>query len=158
MKHPELQAREVSPLDDLEIPTYRQPGNIPDLKIHEYNRQAGEKLNDARREWQLRCLCAITDTEEVGEIELEHLGDPAAQMAALIMRLDPAKLNLTKRPVMTGMIAVAEISPEKDQKAVLRHAGDLLTLTYDGITIGTFEASYNHDGTIELAVKILDIE
>lgn len=159
MKYPELQAREISPLDDIVIPTYAQGGQTPPLAVLEHNRQTEIRINAARREWQLRCLHKLISQEEIGEIELEHLGDEQAILAALLAKLDVTKLNLVLRPILSKGLIAPELNPEQDAQKIkldARHAADRLSFDYDGITIGIFEVQYELNGSVKLEVAIRD--
>jgi hypothetical protein len=147
-------AYEITPQHKIQVPFFAESGKKIPSDVTKANANANKQINDAKDQFVMACLELIIPENEIGEIELEHLGDPSAKFAAMIGKIDPAQLQLTLRNDYAPFIVLpSENAPESErQKGFTRQTGHTLNMSYAGHWLGTMQIDYGYDGQIHIDI------
>lgn len=150
MQHTEKH-REISPEEWLTPPV--NYALAPPKHVLDANAQAANMMNKAKSLFIGQCLAVVMSSEDVGEAELARLDDATAQAAALLAKIDPARIRLILRPLYDRPLLKPEDARLAKDKEIVRHYGDDLELSYDRRTIGILNFRYN-TGEIQISTTI----
>ena len=144
-------AREITP-DEWLKPPVNYALQVPQ-HVKDANEEAAKAMNKAKDDFIYQCLEFIVPTRHVGEIQLEHLGNPARQMTELLIQADPAKITLTIRPRFNPTILIPTAGNTENPRALVSQCADVLEFHYKDQFIGRLEFTYAA-GKIQIEAQI----
>lgn len=151
--NPEDQPIEILPDEKILIPFLRQHGQPePSAEVLEANQQASQAITDAKDLFVGQCLLHALPRTTQGELELEHIGSPAALKAAVLRAVDPSLIVVTRTRIHSAPIAI----PQQDgaARSHRRQTGDVITFFYGAEQIGILQIDYRSDGKIGMTASI----
>lgn len=158
MNHRSEPAIEIAPNHRIEPPLFSEAGKSIPLAVIEANQRAADTLNQHKDTFIKLCLDCLFGPEDIGEAELEHVGEPEKVIPALLGKLQPEKFQLTLRNDYSPVLVLpSELDPnQQKQKGHVRQTGHTLTMKYDDRWIGTMEIQYGSDGKIGVKISTKD--
>lgn len=155
MNHRSEPAIEITPGHWIEPPVFNEAGKAIPSAVTEANEKAAREINQHKETFLKLCLDCLFSTEDIGEAELKHVGEPEKIIPALLGKLDPAKFQLTLRNDHSPVLALpSQYDPhQQKQKGHVRQTGHTLTLNYDGRWVGTMEIQYASEGKIGIQIN-----
>lgn len=145
------QPREITPQEWLTPPVNYQLK--PPAHVLDANAQAANMMNKAKIIFVGQCLAAIVPKEDLGEVELAHLGDTSAQATALLEKIDHSKIKMTLRPLYDQPLLRPEDAHLAKDKAIIRQYGTDIEFAYDRRVIGILNFRFN-TGEIQITATV----